>query len=152
AGLPVPSKIRPPRMTSVPSGPCGSGLTGTRRGSSETGVLGSSVFFRSSARPWAAARGTRQTATIAATGAKHDKARALMRPLLLGFRGSGLRDGRLDVRRVALRTVDPVGGGLEVGVPGLEDVRHVLLRVAVDDGEPGALHLGHDAVALQEAV
>ena len=37
-------------------------------------------------------------------------------------------------------------------VLGLEDVRHERLRVAVDQGEPGALDLHHDLVPLLEAV
>src|SRR5262245_25936453 len=37
-----------------------------------------------------------------------------------------------DRRRVFRRTIHPLAGRAEVGVPGLEDVRHVLLRIAVD--------------------
>src|SRR6266849_358442 len=47
AGAPVLSKMRPPRRTSVPSGPRGPGGTGTRRGSSDVGVSALRYFRRS---------------------------------------------------------------------------------------------------------
>src|SRR5438067_290243 len=57
-----------------------------------------------------------------------------------------------DVRGEPRRAPDALPGDLEVGVLRLEDVRHILLRVAVDQWEPGALHLHHDLVPLAETV
>ena len=48
--------------------------------------------------------------------------------------------------------VDAVDPGPEVRLPGLEDVRHEGLRIAVVEREPGALHLDHDPVPLPEDV
>src|SRR6266571_4690792 len=56
------------------------------------------------------------------------------------------------MRRIPRRAMDTLLGGLEVRVLGLEDVGYVLLRIAVDQGEPCALHLDHDLVPLAEAV
>src|SRR5262249_17513746 len=54
----VPSKILPPRSTSVPSGPRGPGFTGMRRGSSLTAVFGSRNLRRSEAFSCAPASAT----------------------------------------------------------------------------------------------
>ncbi len=43
-------------------------------------------------------------------------------------------------------SVDALRGRDEVGRLREKDVRHELLRVPIDDREPGALHLHHDAV------
>ena len=48
--------------------------------------------------------------------------------------------------------VDALGGGDEVGGGGLIDAGDIFLWVAVDDGEPGGLHLHHDAMALEKYV
>src|SRR5205807_3777412 len=60
------------------------------------------------------------------------------------------RQGQM--RRQAGRAPDAVRLGPKVRRPGLEDIGDVRLGIAIDDREPGALHLGHDAVTLQEAV
>ena len=56
------------------------------------------------------------------------------------------------MRRRFGRAMNALFGRLEVFRFGLENVFHVFLRVAVDDGEPGALHLHHDLVPLAEIV
>lgn len=48
--------------------------------------------------------------------------------------------------------VDALGCGDEVGGGGLIDAGDIFLRVAVDDGEPGGLHLQHDAMSLEKYV
>ena len=48
--------------------------------------------------------------------------------------------------------IDALGGFDEIGLGGGVDAGGELLRVAVDDGEPGGLHLDHDAVTLKENV
>ena len=48
--------------------------------------------------------------------------------------------------------VDFLGGGLVVGGGGFHYVFYVFLRVAVVEGEPGALDGDHDAVAFLEDV
>src|SRR5438445_10631401 len=69
------------------------------------------------------------------------------------FSGRFRRQNRnLYVRRKPLRTKTPLCGFLIVGFFGFENVGHELLRIAVDDGKPCALHLHHDAVALLEDV
>ena len=50
------------------------------------------------------------------------------------------------------RAVDALGGGDEVGGGGLIDAWNKFLRVAIDDGEPGGLHLHHDAMSLEKYV
>src|SRR5262249_2394316 len=69
-----------------------------------------------------------------------------------GALAGGRHDRQADVRRVRPRAVDPLLRRPEVLVAGPVDVVDVLLRVAVDHGEPGALHLHHDLVTLLEAV
>ena len=54
------------------------------------------------------------------------------------------------MRRGTLRAVDALHRRDVVLVLRLEDILDVLLRVAVDDREPCALHLDHDLVALLE--
>src|SRR5260370_4464374 len=56
------------------------------------------------------------------------------------------------VRRILRRAMDALLGGLEVRLLRLEDVGYVLLRIAVDQRKPRALHLDHDSVALTKAV
>jgi len=51
-----------------------------------------------------------------------------------------------------LERLNVLGGLLVVGLLGLENVGYELLRVAIVHGEPGALHLHHDAVAFLEDV
>ena len=48
--------------------------------------------------------------------------------------------------------VDALVGGDEVGGGGLIDAGDIFLRVAVDDREPGRLHLHHDAMAFEKYV
>src|SRR5579864_5396618 len=50
------------------------------------------------------------------------------------------------------RAVDALPRPLEITVLGLKNVGHIFLRVAVDQREPGAVDLHHDAVAFPEAV
>ena len=57
-------------------------------------------------------------------------------------------DGDFDVRRC----VDVLFGGLIVGGLGGHDVGDEGLGIAIVEGEPGALDLDHDAVALEEDV
>src|SRR6266545_5150620 len=72
---------------------------------------------------------------------------------LRGFGGSLLGHYlQAHVRGKPRRTIHALLGDLEVGVCGLEDVRDILLRIAVVEREPGALHLHHDLVPLAEAV
>ena len=64
-----------------------------------------------------------------------------------------VRDHRyLDVRRILFRTVDSLNSLLIIGRLCFENVWHVFLRVAINDREPGALDLHHDAVAFLEHV
>ena len=57
-----------------------------------------------------------------------------------------------DMRRILRRTIDTLSRRLEVAVAGLEYVRHIFLRVAIDQRKPGALHLHHDLVPLAKTV
>ena len=41
---------------------------------------------------------------------------------------------------------------MKSGVPGFEDVGDKALRVPVDQGKPGTLHLHHDLVSLAETM
>lgn len=59
-------------------------------------------------------------------------------------------DGEGDVGGELWGAVDALGGGDEVGGGGLIDAGNIFLRVAVDDGEPGGLHLHHDAMAFEK--
>ena len=54
--------------------------------------------------------------------------------------------------RIACGAVDAMGCRPEIGFLGFKDVRHKDLRIAVNDGEPGALHLDHHAMPFQKAV
>ena len=68
------------------------------------------------------------------------------------------RRGRLgknrdfDARRKTLGAINALGGLLVVGLLRLKNIGNEFLRVAVNDGKPGALHLHHDAVAFLEDV
>src|SRR5439155_10773023 len=67
--------------------------------------------------------------------------------------GSLARDyPHLHGRRPARGAVHPDRRRAIVRAPSLEDIGHERLRVPVDEREPGALHLDHDAVSLEEAV
>src|SRR6266852_8581890 len=57
-----------------------------------------------------------------------------------------------DARRILLRAVDSLRGFLKVGLLGFENIGNKFLRVAVDDREPSALDLHHNAVSLLENV
>ncbi len=50
------------------------------------------------------------------------------------------------------RGVDALGGGVEVAGLGFHDVGDEGLRVAVVEGEPGALDLDYDFVTFEEGV
>ena len=56
------------------------------------------------------------------------------------------------MRIVAAGVIDAFGGLLEVGGLGVVDAGDELLRVQVDEREPGALHLDHDAMTGAESV
>ena len=56
------------------------------------------------------------------------------------------------MRWMLCRTVDVMRRRLEVIRLGLEYVWYERLRVAVDDWEPCALHLHHEAVSFEERV
>ena len=60
------------------------------------------------------------------------------------------KNGNFDARRKPFRTVDALRGLLVVGFLRLKNVGNEFLRVAVDNGKPGALHLHHDAMAFLE--
>ncbi len=56
------------------------------------------------------------------------------------------------MRRQILRSVDAHRCRLEVRLGRRVDVRHERLRIAIDEREPGALHLNHQPVAFLERV
>src|SRR6187402_185938 len=56
------------------------------------------------------------------------------------------------MRRLLARSKYPLRGLLKIGILCEEDIRHELLRIAVDEREPGALHLDHDPVSFLEHV
>src|SRR5580658_4506265 len=56
------------------------------------------------------------------------------------------------VRWAALRTEYLLRGFSEIGCPRLKNVLHISLGIAVVEREPGALHLHHDAMPLQEGM
>jgi hypothetical protein len=53
------------------------------------------------------------------------------------------KDGQREMRRQVFRAIDPHRRRLEVRLLCRVDVRHVCLRIAVDEREPGALDLHH---------
>ena len=55
-------------------------------------------------------------------------------------------------RWIFLRAIDAQRGRLEVGFFRFEYIRDKFLRIAIDQGEPGALHLHHDPVPFFEDV
>src|SRR6185437_2609391 len=64
----------------------------------------------------------------------------------------GRKNREHDARRKLLRTVDALSGLLKVGLLRFKNIGDKFLRIAVNDGEPGALHLNHEAMALLENV
>src|SRR5580704_6119686 len=62
------------------------------------------------------------------------------------------RKRKHDSRRIFLGAVDSLSRLLIVRFLRFEDVGYKFLRIAVDDREPGALDLHHDAMALFENV
>src|SRR5436309_15833281 len=62
----------------------------------------------------------------------------------------GREYGNFHARREAFRAINALGGFLVVRFLGCKNVRDEFLRVAVDEGNPGTLHLNHDAVAFLE--
>src|SRR5580658_5105409 len=62
------------------------------------------------------------------------------------------RERKHYTRRIFLRTINTLCRFLVVGLLGFKDVGHERLRIAINDGEPGALYLDHDAMALFEDV
>src|SRR5262245_2937309 len=61
-------------------------------------------------------------------------------------------DGNFHARSVIRRPIHAVRRRPKVLGRSLEDVGHERLRVAVDDGEPGALDLDHDPMAALKSV
>src|SRR6266567_1560988 len=61
-------------------------------------------------------------------------------------------DRKSDVRGIAARAKDSLGGRLKIRFLYQENVRDKLLRIPVVQREPGALNLDHDAMALKERV
>jgi hypothetical protein len=58
----------------------------------------------------------------------------------------------LQERWVFGRSQDPMCGLLEIFGLGKVDIRHKLLRIAIDDWEPRALNLDHQAMAFRKAM
>ena len=63
-----------------------------------------------------------------------------------------LQHANFDVARIPFGSIHAVGDLDEIVFVRFEDVRHVLLRIAVDEGEPRALDVYHDAVSPLERV
>src|SRR5690242_3257034 len=61
-------------------------------------------------------------------------------------------DRHLDARSEGLGPENALGSGDVIRVFGFENVLDVPLRIAVNHGEPGALNLRHDPVALLKAM
>src|SRR5438045_6027779 len=61
-------------------------------------------------------------------------------------------DRKRDVRGIAARAKDSLGGRLKIRFLCQEDVRDEFLRIPIVQREPGALDLDHEAMALQERV
>jgi len=59
-------------------------------------------------------------------------------------------DRKLDTRREFLRAIDSLCRFLVVRRCRFKNIRCILLRIAVDDREPRALHLHHDPMSFQE--
>src|SRR5437764_41723 len=57
-----------------------------------------------------------------------------------------------DMRRILVRPPHSLLGGLVVRVLGLEDIRHIGLRISVDYRKPSALNLDHNLVSLKKTM
>src|SRR5487761_61360 len=63
-----------------------------------------------------------------------------------------IHHGHFHAGGILPRTVNPLRGFDVIARRRLKNIRHEFLRVAIDNREPRALHLPHDAMPLQEAM
>src|SRR6266704_3790440 len=117
--------------------------------------MASRTFARASSRdvPWLTQPGRLGTsATMYPSSPGYKRTRLIITSLLPPFYFLSLPHRQNNARRIRCRVIDALGCFLKVSISAQLVVGQILLRVACDQREPGALDLHHDAMALLESV